>query len=157
MMTTLSYDKLLVLLGQFIAALNQAGALTVEKYVFTSHERRFEKRFEAFGAVSQPPSLTYDDFLQGSNFSSVSREDLLASVTESFKSSKSDVDKLMKQMDSVEAKFLPIKESELRNLVKVCVGNSVFAQKLLQTKEGECGKVEFDLETHKQFCAIKIK
>jgi len=142
---------------RFIAALNQAGALNVEKYIHTSHERRFEKRFEAFSAVTQPPSLTYDDFQQGSDFSSVSQKDLLTSVGESFKSGKSDVDKLIKQMNSVEAGFSPILESELRNLVKVCVGNSVFAQKLMQTNEGAYGKVEFDLETHKQFCAIKFK
>lgn len=119
----------------------------------------FKKRFEAFSAVPQPPPLTHDDYRQGTDFAAVTQGDLMASITECFKASKSDIDVLTKQIEIVDADFAPIRESELRSFTKVCIGNSVFAQKLmiLVSKDGKgSGKVSFDFETHKQFCTIKI-
>lgn len=69
------------------------------------------------------------------------------------------VDKLLKQAESGDSDFLSVGESELRKLAKVCVGNSVYIHKLKQQilSDGKAsGDVLFDLETHSQFCTIKI-
>lgn len=129
-------------------------------YEFTPQERIFQKRFEAFAAIQQPPPLSYDDYLQGSDFSKVSQIDLINSTAECFNTSKTIVDKLLSQASEVDEDFLPIQESELRQLAKVFIGNSVYVLKLRQKVENNNGKadisVEVDLDTHSQFCTIKI-
>lgn len=82
------------------------------------------------------------------------------STSECFSASKTLVDKLISQIATVDKDFLPIHEDELRRLAKVCIGNSVYIQKLRQKVDNSSGKAEgdvsIDLETHNQFCTIKI-
>jgi hypothetical protein len=145
---------------QFLAALNQAGLVKEKSYEFTPKERIFQKRFEAFAAIQQPPPLSYDDYVQGSDFSKVPQNDLLLSTSECFNTSKTIVDKLISQIPSIDKDFLPMQDGELRRLAKVCIGNSVYVQKLRQKVDNATGEAEgdisVDLDTHSQFCTIKI-
>jgi hypothetical protein len=145
---------------QFLAALNQAGLVKEKNYEFTSKERIFQKRFEAFEGIQQPPSLLYDDYVQGSDFSKVAQNDLLMSTSECFNASKTMVDKLLSQMPGVDTDYIPMRDNELRRLAKVCIGNSVYVQKLKQKVGNADGQAEgdsvFDLETHNHYCTVKI-
>eukprot|EP00593_Proboscia_inermis_P003087 CAMPEP_0171296452 /NCGR_PEP_ID=MMETSP0816-20121228/5113_1 /TAXON_ID=420281 /ORGANISM="Proboscia inermis, Strain CCAP1064/1" /LENGTH=312 /DNA_ID=CAMNT_0011769897 /DNA_START=435 /DNA_END=1374 /DNA_ORIENTATION=- len=58
---------------RFIIILYQARCLIQPKFEFTSHRIRFMKRFQSFAKINQPPPLTYDDFLKGSDFSALKR------------------------------------------------------------------------------------
>ena len=139
--------------------MNQAGLIKHEEYKFTSKARIFEKRFEAFGIIQQPPPLNYDDYLKGSDFSRVSQYDLLVSTSECFQTCKGMVDQLLEQLSSMESIYSPVQEDELRRLAKVCIGNSVFVQKLKQKIEDPQktgGKITLNLDSHTQFCTIKI-
>lgn len=56
-----------------------------------------------------------------------------------------------------------MQDDELKRLAKVTIGNSVYVQKLRQKVEATSttetkvsDHVEYDLETHDQFCTIKI-
>lgn len=145
--------------NQFIASLNQAKMVKPESYEFTSHDQRFQKRFEPFGAIVQPPPLTYDDFRTGSDFRSVPQSDLLSSTSECFKKCKSMLDKISSHAGEIDSKFLPLPDEYIRGLTKVCVGNSVFLMKLTQQVRGDGtakGKVSFDFAANTQFCTIKI-
>ena len=147
------------LLWKFIAAINQAGLVENKQFEFTTRERIFEKRFEAFAGIQQPPPLFYDDFLQGSDFSKVSQNDLLASTSECFNVSKAMLDKLLSQIAIIQTEFRAMQEDEIRRLAKVCIGNSVYVQKLKQAIDADGkakGVISFDLETHNQFCITKI-
>ena len=147
---------------QFIAALDQAGLVKTPSYEFTSQQKRFSQRYEAFGGISTPPTLTYDDFEQGYSHADVSQQALIASAMDCFKASKTVVDKLLSDIgddDGDDSCFLPIRRAELKSLAKVCIGNSLFLQKLLrQVQSGEAaeGKVSFDFEAHPAFCIVKL-
>jgi hypothetical protein len=131
-----------------------------QEFEFTTYERIFQKRFEAFEVIQTPPPLCYDDFLQGSDFSKVPQNDLLVSTSECFNVSKTTVDKLLSQALNIDPACLPMSEEELRRLAKVCIGNSVYVQKLRQkvdsSGKASSGNVSFDLETHAQFCTTKL-
>lgn len=147
-------------LVRFFAAVRQAGIVPGKEYEFTSNQRIFEKRFEIFSTVQQPPPLTYDDFRSGSDFSKVPQKDLLASTADSFRLSKSMIDRLISQSSLVHPNYLPTRQEELRQLAKVCLGNSIYLQKLIKEIEetGETkARVTIDTKTNKQFCTIKIE
>ena len=147
---------------QFIAALDQAGLVKTPSYEFTSQQKRFSQRYEAFGGISTPPTLTYDDFEQGYSHADVSQQALIASAMDCFKASKTVVDKLLSDIgddDGDNSCFLPIRRAELKSLAKVCIGNSLYLHKLLrQVQSGEAaeGKVSFDFEAHRAFCIVKL-
>mmetsp|Transcript_28600 Transcript_28600/g.42281 ORF Transcript_28600/g.42281 Transcript_28600/m.42281 type:complete len:764 (+) Transcript_28600:65-2356(+) len=142
---------------RFIAALNQAEILSSPSFEFTSYEMRFQKQFEPFLAITQPPPLTYDDFHNGSDFSNVSQSDLLLSASDCFKKCKGVVDNISNHLSSMDKTFPPLTEEESLGLAKVCVGNSVFLMKLAQQVGGNGKpKVEFNFENSRQFCTIKI-
>lgn len=146
-------------LVRFFAATRQAGISTERRYEFTSNDRIFEKRFEGFAAILQPPPLSYEDYEKGSDFSNVSQKDLLLSTADCFNTSKSMVDRLLTQRHLIDANYLPIQADELHKLSKVCLGNSIYLQKLKQIIDsGENAKpsVVLDMKTHTQFCTIKI-
>jgi hypothetical protein len=90
----------------------------------------------------------------------VSPSDLLASVSECFKASKSMLDKILVQIDNaIDIKFLPVTKQEATNLVKVCVTNSIFLHKLTeQVGSGQKVKsqISFDFQSSSEFCCIKI-
>lgn len=146
---------------RFLAALRQAGILTEKKYAFTSKERVFEERFRAFSVIRQPPPLVYEQYVQGSDFSSVLPEELQQSTAEWFQSCKRAIEHLQNTtFPSVDAEYAPIRESELKSLLKVCVGNSVYLHKLRQVLQDPSSassvRVEFDTKTHDQYCTIKL-
>lgn len=146
-------------LVRFISALHQAKALDKQKYQFTTSEKVFQKRFEVFANIQQPPPLSFDDFVQGFDFSRVSQGDLLFSTGECFKSSKATVGKLLAMLPSLDSSYLSITKDELNQIAKVCVGNSVYVQKMKQIVSTSGEKVEgvsFDFDTNKAFCTVKL-
>jgi len=144
---------------RFIVALRQNGILTTPEFKFTSYQRIFEKRFEIFQSIRQPPPLSYDDYLEGSDFSEVTPENLLRTTTGLFQSCKTTAEKLLRDCQLMDETFLPAKQDEIRRLLKVCIGNSVYLLKLQQVvsaTETLVPKVEFDFQTHAHFCIVKL-
>ena len=142
-----------------MAAANQAGLVKDVEYEFTSKERVFEKRFEVFQVMAQPPPLTYADYLEGSDFSKVNQNELLKSASDCFKASKTMVDKLEEQLKGIDADFVSAGEADLRLLAKISVGNTVYLAKLTQSvaQNGKTsGELSIDMEPSVQFCTIKI-
>jgi len=151
-------------LMQFRAALLQAGILKEKRYEFTSLERIFEKRFEVFQDVRQPPPLSYAHYLEGNDFSLVPASDLLQTVAEGFQYCRASIEQLLEDMkkQKMDPMYAPISEQELRALLKVCIGNAVYVQRLgqLVNSGGEAlssATVIFDFDAHDQFCILKIQ
>jgi len=146
-------------LVRFFAAVRQAGITPELQYEFTTNQRIFEKRFEVFSGIIQPPPLGYEDYLKGSDFSKVSQRDLLASTGDSFRMSKSMIERLLTQIPLIDPNYLPAQEAELKQLAKVCVGNSIYLQKLIQVIDGKGeseARIAIDTTTNSEFCTIKI-
>jgi hypothetical protein len=148
-------------LVRFFAALQQAGLVKENSYEFTSNEKIYQKRFEPFIGIHQPPLLAYADFLQGSDFSNISHGHLVIGSSDSFGAAKSLIDQTLTHMATVDTDFLPIQEDEVRQLYKVCLGNSIYLQRLKHlTSAGGNGDIKatvtLDMTTHKHFCIIKI-
>mmetsp|Transcript_7210 Transcript_7210/g.20923 ORF Transcript_7210/g.20923 Transcript_7210/m.20923 type:complete len:159 (-) Transcript_7210:925-1401(-) len=147
-------------LVRFFAAIRQAGLISDKKYEFTSNQRIFEKRFELFSGIQQPPPLGYEDYISGSDFSKVPQSDLLTSTADSFRFSKSMIDRLLVQVPLIDPDYLPVELEELRQLTKVCIGNSIYLQRLMQMIKGNGeskARVTIDTKTNGQFCTIKIE
>ena len=143
---------------RFLAGLRQAGVLHNNVWEFTSTARIFATRFQSFELIQQPPVLTYEHFLEGSDFSRVTPEDLLHTTAEWFQSCKKTVEQLLAGATLVDTPFAPIREPELRCLLKVCIGNLVYVQKLRQVAQDDPTKtkVDFDFFVHPEFCMIKL-
>jgi hypothetical protein len=89
----------------------------------------------------------------------VSQADLLFSTSECFKAGKGTSGKLQSLLPSLDAAFLSMSKDELSELVKVCVGNSIYVQKLKQLIESRDLKsdiVGFEFSTNCDFCTIKL-
>ena len=143
--------------------MHQAKFLEKDKFQFTTAEKVFQKRFEAFANVQQPPPLTYDDFLQGSSFARVSQDDLLFSIAQCFKSSKTFLGNITNLLPSIDGDFCSMTKDELGQLAKVCVGNSVYVQMMKQMVEKAESStkppkknVEFDFTANVEFSTIKF-
>ena len=162
-------------LVRYIAALRQAKLLPdppATTTMFTTHEKIFERRFEAFSSLPQPPPLSYEDYVRGSDFSAVQSEDLLFSATECFRAGKSIVDSLLdvivtegcddNTINGAKRKdddlYVPIRREEIMALAKVCVTNSLFLHKLSSAGDGQAsdGKVAVEFKAHKQYCTFSI-
>ena len=157
---------------RLIACLHQANLLkdppaTIP--LFTSHKRRFDKRFEVFRTLPQPPGLSYDDFEQGSDFSAVKNRDLIASANDCFRTGKKTVDRLLEVILPTEAVtpnpteqrmdgdfYVSIRREEIRALLKVCVSNSLFLLKLEPAINGQDDqqRVSLVFDAHKEYCTI---
>ena len=143
--------------------------------MFTTQKKRFKKRFEAFRTLPQPPSLSYEDYLRGSDFSSVQSVDLLASASECFRSGKGVVDWLLDVVvaESVDDQavnkteqrkhndlYISIRREEIMALAKMCVTNSLFLHKLSSVvasgKKSESHQVALEFKAHKQYCTLSI-
>lgn len=149
-------------LKRFIACLKQAKVIKDQPWRFTSLERIFEERFSAFQLISQPPSLTYADYMTGVDFSNLSQNDLLANTSECFQASKQILDGLLAIHPTLDPAFAPLQEAELRSLLKVCVGNSVYLLRM-RSSVGSSAKTEspnlnaaLEFERLSQFCTIKL-
>jgi Mak10 subunit, NatC N(alpha)-terminal acetyltransferase len=145
-------------LVRFFAALNQAGLVKENAYDFTSNEKIYEKRFEPFVGIHQPPLLTYDDFLKGSDFTNLTQDHLVSASSDSFGVAKSLIEQALTHMSKLDADFLPVQEDEMRLLSKVCVGNAIYLQRLKQLTAGgrTTATVTVDVTTHKHFCIVKL-
>lgn len=111
--------------------------------------------------MSHPAALKYDDYIQGSDFSTVSQLDLINSSSECFKSAKVIVDTIVAKSENIKESYLAIRKEELTKLAKVCVGNSLYLHKLLEHQQKGnkiCDlSVLFDFKSHNQFCSIVLK
>jgi hypothetical protein len=146
-------------LVRFFSALDKAGLIKHLTYEFTTNENIFQKRFEPFVGIHQPPLLSYHDFELGSDASKLRQEDIVAASSESFSVSKSMLDKALVHMEKLDPDYLAMPVEEIRQLSKVCVGNSIYLQRLLQVSKGNGNpkaSVMIDTKTHKQYCTIKI-
>jgi hypothetical protein len=154
-------------LVRFIISLRQVGFLTMPRYPFTSLERIFCKRFQVYQSIRHPPALTFGDYLEGSNASGVSIADIVQSTVDVFNSCKAAIDRLLadyyndSSSKKIEPMYAPLQEEEVRGLLKVCVGNSVYLMRLQQllrsTPSSERKvKIDFDFDAHKEFCIIKL-
>ena len=119
-------------------------------------------RFRPFESIPQPPPLRYEDYLAGSDFSNVLPDDLQKATAECFQASKSYLDHLNAEVDSIAEEYRAIDKDELKQLAKVAVGNSVYLLKLqqkLKSRQAD-GRVEatieIDADSHKRFCTIKV-
>ena len=153
-------------LMQFRAALMQVGILKEQQFEFTSLERIFEKRFEVFQYIRQPPPLSFAHFLEGSDSSLVQPIELLQTVSEGFQYCRASIEQMLQDMTGykMDPMYSPATEAELRSLLKVCIGNAVYVQKLRQLLESGDESVSsqsihaiLDFETHNQFCIFKLK
>ncbi|KAL7548543.1 hypothetical protein ACHAWF_011828 [Thalassiosira exigua] len=160
-------------LVRYIAALRQAKMLAeppTSITMFTTHQRRFDERFEAFSTLPQPPRLSYEDYVRGSDFSAVQGKDLLASASDCFRAAKGVVDWLLDAIVSEECDestidrnekrrnddlYLSIRRAEIMAYAKVCVSNSLFLHKLASSKPGS-GSASLAFEAHKQYCTFSI-
>lgn len=142
--------------------------------MFTTHQKRFEKRFEAFSTLPQPPSLSYEDYVRGSDFSSVQSKDLLAAAADCFRLGKGVVDWLLdvvvsescdsSTIDVTQKRrdddlHVSIRREEIMALAKLCVTNSLFLHKLTSKTVGgqNSGIVAFEeFKVHKQYCTFSF-
>uniref|UniRef100_A0A6U2L823 NAA35-like TPR repeats domain-containing protein n=1 Tax=Leptocylindrus danicus TaxID=163516 RepID=A0A6U2L823_9STRA len=143
---------------RFIMVLKQAKFLDSDvEYQFTSKETIINKRFESFQCVDQPALLTYDDFVQGSDFSRVDPDDLISAAAECFDTTKGLIDQLNKSLELIQSECAPFDKSEVMMLKKVCVGNSIFLHKVRTFLKYPNVKVNVEYDfVHKQFCIIKV-
>jgi hypothetical protein len=144
---------------RFIAALRQAEILKDKTFEFTTFQKIFEKRFEVYQNVRQPPPLSYEDYLRGSDFSRVSKADLLQSTLDLFQACKATVEKMLEALSLLDPLYAPITETEARALLKVCVGNIVYLhrlQQIVKSPRQDHVAVVFDFASHDEFCTIKL-
>ena len=140
--------------------------------MFTTHEMRFTKRFEAFSDIPQPPPLSYNDYKKGSDYSSVKSKDLLASASECFRSAKSIIDWLLEvivsdkvdDITSAEKRsdddiYIPVHREEVMSLAKVCVTNSLFLLKLSSVvdTENNSKSVSLEYKVNKMYCTFAFQ
>jgi hypothetical protein len=143
--------------------------------MFTTHHQRFEKRFEVFHALPQPPSLSYKDYVKGSDFSAVASEDLLSSAADCFRSAKGAVDSLLNVIVSLEEcaeddainlmrrdddMYISIRRQEVLQIAKVCVTNSLSLHKMASMESSELSsqnrQVSLAYKAHKHYCTLII-
>lgn len=155
---------------QFITALKQAGVLELDdnhsRYEFTNLATIFEKRFEAFQVIEQPPPYAFRHFQAGTDFTNYTTEQLQHYVGEGFQTCRSSIEILLVELEdrlSAEEEdekticyYGNTSPDELRALRKVCVGNGIYLHKLRQTTDAASLRVEFDFGTHAEFCIIKL-
>ena len=148
---------------QFRAALMQVGILQEQQFEFTSLERIFEKRFEIFQYIRQPPPLSYAHFLEGNDASLVQPNELLQTVSEGFQYCRTSIEQMLNDISKykMDPMFCPVSEGELRALLKVCVGNAVYVEKLRQllangNESLSTTAVTLDFGKHAQFCVFTV-
>lgn len=156
---------------RYIAALRQAGVLSEPPpsiTMFTSHQTRFEKRFESFAMLPQPQPLSFEDYERGSDFSAVRREDLLQSAGDCFRSCKGVIERMLQVVvadeDGIDITkkrrnddlYISIRREEAMALTKVCVANSLFLHKLSLTPS-TVNEVSLEFTAHKEYCTLNLK
>jgi hypothetical protein len=158
---------------QFISLLRKVGVIQEQIFEFTSLKRNFLKRFDIFHSIQQPPPLLFEDYMDGIDASSLSTLALIQIVSEGYKSCRVMIDEMINTLidRDINAMYVTMSMLELRSLLKVCVGNMVYVQRLRQIFEKKYGnassitattatinaKATFDFDSHNQFCIIKIE
>ena len=69
------------------------------------------------------------------------------------------VAKLLASLPSLDSNYVSMTKDELNQVAKVCVGNSVYIQKLKQmssSKDTNLEYVSFDFDVNKEFCTVKL-
>mmetsp|Transcript_6235 Transcript_6235/g.9720 ORF Transcript_6235/g.9720 Transcript_6235/m.9720 type:complete len:986 (-) Transcript_6235:45-3002(-) len=157
---------------RYIAALRQAGLLSEPPpsiTMFTSHQTRFEKRFESFAMLPQPQPLSFEDYMRGSDFSAVRSEDLVQSAGECFRSCKGVIERLLQvvvvetdeDIDVTKKRrnddlYISVRREEAMALTKVCVANSLFLHKLSMAPS-KVSEVSLEFTAHKEYCTLNLK
>ena len=62
-------------------------------------------------------------------------------------------------LPSLDSNYLSMSKEELNQVAKVCVGNSVYVQKMKQlvtAKDAKVDTVDFDFDSNKEFCTVKL-
>ena len=155
---------------QFLCSLEQAGMVfsSTPNYEFTSNEINFQKRFESFHQIHQPPALRHDDFVQGSDYSSIDAKLLISSTMDLFKDCREQWTKLKKMLEdkTIDMDYSCVTMDDIKNGIKVCVTNSLHLLKLskfiLEKKEGDnltvfskdAVRFQFDIDAH--YCCIHV-
>ena len=156
---------------QYISLLRKVGIIREQTFEFTSLKRMFMKRFDIFHSMHQPPPLYYEDYVNGIDASAISTFNLIQLVSEGYKACRTMIDEMIGMIidQDIDAFHVTMAMPELRSLMKVCVGNIVYVQRLLQLLEKKNGnassaivttinaKATFDFDSHNQFCIIKIE
>jgi hypothetical protein len=142
--------------------------IAIPKYKFTSNEINFQKRFESFDQIHQPPALKYTDFVQGSDYSSIDTTFLVSSTMNTFKECRAEFTKLKKLLkdQTIEMGYSCVTLEDIHNGIKVCVSNSLHLLKLsqfiLEQKEKKNAivmpkkAVTFEFDIDAQYCCIHI-
>jgi len=127
-----------------------------------------------FSDIPQPPPLSYNDYKQGSDYSSVKSKDLLSSASECFRSAKGIIDWLLEVIvsdkvdDTTSAEkrsdddiYIPIHREEVMSLAKVCVTNSLFLLKLSSVVGAEnnvgSSSVSLEYKINKMYCTFAFQ
>jgi hypothetical protein len=160
---------------RYIAALRQAGLLSEPPpsiTMFTTHQTRFEKRFESFATLPQPQNLSYEDYvrsLEGVDFKEC-YEDLVQSAGECFRSCKGVIERLLQvvvaetsdvDIDITKKRrnddlYISVRREEAMALAKVCVANSLFLYKLSMSA-AKVSEVSLEFTAHKEYCTLNLK
>ena len=139
--------------------------------IFTNHKRRFVKRFDVYRELPQPPSLSFDDYQAGSDFSSVDRKNLLSSAQDCFRQGKSNVDRLLEVILPNDTTFTPtiteqrknddlyisIRREEIMAMAKVCVSNSLLLLKLETSLQESKAMGTLVFHAHKGYCTFLLE
>lgn len=143
---------------RFLAAARMSEVVPSVQCEFTSLDRIFTERFQALALVRQPPVMTFQQYSERADFSGVKVEDLLQTAGEWFQACRNSVEQLMSIIGNIDVSFAAIQESEMRDLQKVCIGNSVYIQKLRQVSEAKPPKTsaDYDFSAHDQFCILRL-
>jgi hypothetical protein len=139
--------------------------ISTPNYVFTSNEINFQKRFESFDQIPQPPALKYNDFVQGSDYSSIDPKFLVSSTMDTFKECRVQFTNLKKMLEdgTIEMTYSCVTMDDIHNGIKVCVTNSLHLLKLSQYNIVEKNPIDlpkkavtyqFDIDA--RYCCIHI-
>jgi hypothetical protein len=156
---------------QYVSLLRKVGIITEQIFEFTSLKRIFMKRFDIFHSIHQPPPLFFEDYIDGIDATSVSTVTLIQIVSEGYKSCRTMIDEMISDIidHDIDSFYVTMPTLELRALMKVCVGNMVYVQRVRQLLEKTNGnttlstftsinaKATFDFDSHNQFCIIKVE
>lgn len=144
---------------RFMIALQKAGLVDTTEYEFTTPEKLFARRFEMFQRIRRPAPLSYADYVSGTDASEITQEHLVSSASELFQACRSTVERVLEALTHLDPIYVPISEEECRSLLKVCISNIVFVDRLrryVSAPSEQPPKIQFDFETHDEFCIIKL-
>jgi hypothetical protein len=168
-------------ISQYISLLRKVGIIKEQSaFEFTSYEQIFKKRFESFQSIEQPPLLSYEDYVVGIDSTSVSTMDLIQIVTDGYQYCRTMIDEMIHDTieHSIDPYYVSMSINDLKSLLKVCIGNTVYVQRVRQiydkSKMNGKGNIAgsnmntndepilhakaiFDFESHNQFCIIKVE